>query len=258
MIGTRIIGRLDIKGANLIKGIQLEGLRVVGDPNEYALDYYRQGIDELLYIDAVASLYGRNNLFEIVEKTTRDIFVPVTVGGGVRGVEDVRRLLHAGADKVAVNTGAIARPALISEMAQAFGSQCVVVSVVAKRRASGGWEAYVEGGRERTDLDAVDWAVQAVKLGAGEILVTSVDQEGSQRGFDIELTRAVTARSRVPVIASGGAGNGMHVAQVIRDGGADAVAVASILHFKKTTVGQLKDELSDAGLSVRSARRVCP
>lgn len=258
MIGTRIIGRLDIKGPNLIKGIQLEGLRVVGDPNEYALDYYRQGIDELLYIDAVASLYGRNNLFEIVETTTRDIFVPVTVGGGVRGVEDVRRLLHAGADKVAINTGAIARPALISEMAQAFGSQCVVVSVVAKRRANGGWEAYVEGGRERTGLDAVDWAVQAVKLGAGEILVTSVDQEGSQRGFDTELTRAVTARSRVPVIASGGAGNGMHVAQVVRDGGADAVAVASILHFKKTTVGQLKDELSDAGLSVRPARRVCP
>ncbi len=253
MTSVRVVARLDVKGANLIKGIQLEGLRVVGDPNEYARSYYAQGADELLYIDAVASLYGRNNLLEIVKRTTDEIFIPVTVGGGVRSIDDVRQLLRAGADKVAINTAAIARPELITEAARAFGSQCVVISIVAKRRTGGGWEAYTEGGRERTGLDAVEWACRAVDLGAGEVLITSVDQEGGRQGYDIELTAATSNRCAVPVIASGGAGAVDHLRSVVRDGGANAVAVASILHFKQASVSDLKRGLSEAGILVRPA-----
>lgn len=251
MSPVRVVARLDIKGANLIKGIQLEGLRVVGNPNDFARSYYEQGADELLYIDAVASLYGRNNLFDIVKRTTDDVFIPVTVGGGVRSIDDVRQLLHAGADKVAINTAAIAHPELITEAARTFGSQCIVISIAAKRRMEGGWEAYVEGGREHTGLDAVEWAARAVQLGAGEVLITSVDREGGCQGYEIELTKSISSRCSVPVIVSGGAGNPSHLVDAARDGGASAVAVATILHFKQASIADLKHGLSDVGIPVR-------
>lgn len=249
---VRVIARLDIKGPNLIKGIHLEGLRVIGDPNEHARRYYGQGIDEILYIDSVASLYGRNNLSDIVDRTTRDIFIPITVGGGVRSVDDIHTLLRAGADKIAVNTAAVARPELIAEGAKAFGSQCIVVSIAAKRRpGASGWEVLVETGRESTGLDAVAWACRAVEMGAGELLVTSVDREGTQSGFDIELTRTIADAVGIPVIASGGAGSLDDIVRVLDDGRADAVAVASMLHYRKATPADIKRHLAARGFTVR-------
>ena len=247
----RVIARLDIKAPNLVKGIHLEGLRVMGSPEEFAARYYAQGADELLYIDIVASLYERNSLLPLVERTAAEIFVPLTVGGGIRSVDDIRRLLRAGADKVAVNTAAIRRPELIREASRLFGSQCVVLSVEAKRLSGGGWEAYTDNGRERTGLDAIDWIRRAVDLGAGEVLVTSVDREGTRRGFDLELVAAVGPHVPVPVIACGGAGS---VAD-IRDcfaAGADAVAVASLLHYGTETMPSLKAKLRAAGVEVRA------
>lgn len=246
----RVIARLDIKGPNLVKGIHLEGLRVIGDPAEHAVRYYREGADELLYIDIVASLYERNNLVEVVSRTASEIFVPLTVGGGVRKVEDFTQLLRAGADKVAINTAAIRRPELIGEASRMFGSQCVVLSIEAKRRPQGGWEAYTDNGRERTGLDVLEWARRAVDLGAGEVLLTSVDAEGTRKGFDLELVRALGPVLPVPVIACGGAGSIEHVADGI-DQGADAVAVASLLHYKTESIGSLKAGLAARGIVVR-------
>jgi cyclase len=248
---VRVVARLDIKGTNLIKGIQLEGLRIVGDPNKFARSYYQSGIDELLYIDSVASLYGRNNLYDIVSKTTEDIFVPVTVGGGIRTIDDIAKLLDAGADKVAINTAGIRCQQLITEAVRIFGSQCIVVSVVAKRIKRDAWEAYVEGGRERTGLDAVVWAKRAADLGAGEILLTSVDNEGGLNGYDIDLLQEVSPNCSVPVIASGGAGGLRDIYQVIDQGYANAVAIASLLHYKKSTVSEIKAYLGKFGVSVR-------
>ena len=249
-LASRVIARLDIKGPNLVKGIQYEGLRVIGDPAEHAVRYYDEGADELLYIDIVASLYERNNLIDVVARTASQIFVPLTVGGGIRKVEDVTQLLRAGADKVAINTAAIRRPALVTEASQMFGSQCIVVSIEAKRRPQGGWEAYTDNGREKTGVDAVEWAHRAVELGAGELLLTSVDMEGTRRGFDLELIAAIGPHVGVPVIACGGAGTIDHVAATLRSG-ADAVAVASLLHYKTETVGSLKAGLRERGLEVR-------
>lgn len=246
---VRLIARLDIKAPNLVKGIQLEGLRVIGDPAEHALRYYREGIDELLYVDIVASLYERNSLADIVEKTASEIFVPLTVGGGVRSLDDIYRLLRAGADKVAINTAAVRRPDFIREASRVFGSQCIVLSVEAKRQANH-WEAYTDNGRERTQLDALEWVRRAVDLGAGEVLLTSVDAEGMRRGFDLDLVRRVSTSVSVPVIASGGAGSVEHVASATRHG-ADAVAIASILHYQTHSVGEVKDKLAAAGLGVR-------
>jgi cyclase len=249
-LASRVIARLDIKGSNLVKGIHLEGLRVIGDPAEHAVRYYDEGADELLYFDIVASLYERNNLVDVVARTASHIFVPLTVGGGIRKVEDVTQLLRAGADKVAINTAAIRRPALLTETSQMFGSQCIVVSIEAKRRPRGGWEAYTDNGREKTGVDAVEWAHRAVELGAGELLLTSVDMEGTRRGFDLELIAAIGPHVGVPVIACGGAGSIDHVASTLRSG-ADAVAVASLLHYKTETVGSIKAGLRDRGLEVR-------
>ena len=249
-LASRVIARLDIKGPNLVKGIHLEGLRVIGDPAEHAVRYYDEGADELLYFDIVASLYERNNLVDVVARTASQIFVPLTVGGGIRKVEDVTQLLRAGADKVAINTAAIRRPALLTEVSQMFGSQCIVVSIEAKRRPQGGWEAYTDNGREKTGVDAVEWAHRAVELGAGELLLTSVDMEGTRRGFDLELIAAIGPHVGVPVIACGGAGSIDHVASTLRSG-ADAVAVASLLHYKTETVGSIKAGLRDRGLEVR-------
>ena len=251
MTAVRLIARLDVKGANLIKGIHLEGLRVIGDPGDHAERYYRQGIDELIFMDAVANLYGRNNLLDIVESTTADVFVPITVGGGIRSIEDIHQILRAGADKVAINTAAIARPELIGEAAAIFGNQCIVVSIDAKRQPDGSWEAFVETGRERTGKDAIEWAARAVSLGAGEVLLTSVDREGTLKGFDLELLARLSEAVAVPVIASGGAGCAAHVVEAIRDGHADAVAVASVLHYGKAAIDALKRDVADAGIHMR-------
>lgn len=246
----RIIARLDVKGANLIKGMHLEGLRIVGDPQEFAQQYYQQGVDEIIYIDTVASLYGRNNLVEIVRRTAESIFVPITVGGGIRSVDDVRTLLRAGADKVAINTAATENPSLIEEVARSFGSQCVVLSIEAKRRP-GGWEALVNNGRDRTGRGVVEWAMEGVQRGAGEILLTSVDQEGTRKGFDLELIRAVATSVSVPVIASGGLGNAEDLVTVVQNGCADAVAVADALHYNRCSLSDLRRKAHSAGLEVR-------
>lgn len=247
----RIIARLDIKGDRLIKSVQLDGVRVVGDPRESAQRYYQQGADELLFMDAVASLYGRNHLAEVIRYTAESVFVPLTVGGGLRSLEDVDMALRAGADKVAINTAAVMRPAFITEVSREFGAQCMVMQIDAKRRKPGKWEAYVDGGREPTGREVVDWVKMGVELGAGEILLTSVDQEGTGLGFDIELYKAVSSSVPVPVIASGGMGSIQDLVEVIRRGDADAVAMAHILHVDKMSLERIKAETSAAGIPVR-------
>jgi cyclase len=249
---VRLVARLDVKGPNLIKGVHLEGLRVLGDPQEYARRYYEQGADELLYVDVVASLYGRSKLTEIVRRAAHDVFVPLTVAGGIRSVEDVTDLLRAGADKVAINTAAVRRPTLISEIAHRFGAQCMVLSVEAKRRPDGHWEAYTDCGREMSGLDAVDWVKRGVALGAGEVLVTSIDREGTRKGFDVELTRAISDSVSVPVIASGGYGKMEHLLDVVQRGQADAVALADALHYNRTTLDQLRNQATSHGVVLRS------
>ena len=227
----RIIPRLDIKGPNLVKGIHFEGLRVLGKPEDFARYYYENGADELIYMDAVASLYGRNSLLDIVEKTSREIFIPLTVGGGLRSVEDIRTVLRAGADKVSLNTAAIARPELIREAAHAFGSSTIVVSIEAIRKPNGAYEAHVDYGRQGTDVDAIEWAMRVVELGAGELVVTSINKEGAGKGFDLDLSRKIAQAVPIPVIAGGGAGRVRDVYDVITQGQADAVCLASILHY---------------------------
>lgn len=247
----RLIGRLDIKGPNLIKGIHLEGLRVIGDPQGYAQLYYEQGADELIYMDSVASLYGRNSLTDIVRHAASDIFVPLTVGGGIRSVSDAQELLRAGADKVAINTAAVATPQLISDIARMFGSQCMVLSIEAKSIGPNKWEVYTDNGRERTGLDVIEWAIKAVELGAGEILLTSIDQDGTGKGFDIELVRAVSSKVSVPVIASGGLGTPQDAVMAVKNGLADAVATGWALHYKKTNFPEIRAAMLNAGLDVR-------
>jgi len=249
----RVIARLDIKGSNLIKGIHLEGLRVMGDPEIHAERYYNDGIDELIYMDVVASLYGRNNLTELVSKTARNLFVPLTVGGGIRSVSDVRDMLRAGADKVAINTAAILEPQLITDVSRRFGSQCVVLSVEAKR-VDGAWQAYTNNGREYTGRDVLEWVKEAVDRGAGEVLLTSIDQEGTRKGYDIELVRAVADAVPVPVIASGGMGAPSHLIEVVREGHADAVAIADALHYKRHTLEDIHAALQQAGIPARGSQ----
>ncbi len=251
MSNLRLIARLDIKGPNLIKGVHLEGLRVMGDPQQFAREYYEQGADELIYMDIVASLYGRNSLNDIVRHAAHDIFVPLTVGGGVRSADDVNALLRVGADKVAINTAAIGRPQLISEVARRYGSQCMVLSIEAKRVAPQRWEAYTDNGREKTGRDVVEWAREAERLGAGEILLTSVDQEGTRKGFDVALVRAVSSSVSIPVIASGGMGSIEHLLDVVASGGADAVAMADCLHYRRIGLPAIRAAARAANLSVR-------
>ena len=208
---------MDIKGANLIKSVRLEGLRILGQPNEFALDYYKQGIDELIYMDCVASLYGRNSLSGLVSTAIENIFVPLTVGGGIRSIDDVFELLRAGADKVAVNTAVVNDPQLITQIVNKFGSQCLVLSIDAKLNSKGKWEVLTESGRERTGLDALDWAIKGAELGVGEILLTSVDREGTRQGFDVELVRLISESVSVPVIASGGLRTAQDFVSVIKE-----------------------------------------
>lgn len=251
MSNIRLVPRLDIKGKNLIKSIQFEGLRVLGDPHSYAMRYYEEGADELIYMDAVASLYGRNNLTEIIQSVADKIFIPITVGGGIRSVDDVYQLLRSGADKVAINTAAVKRPELIYEVSQRFGSQATVLSIEAKQVAAGVWEAYTDCGRERTNLDVIDWAVAAVKLGAGEILVTSVDREGTRRGFDVDLMKKVCEAVNVPVIASGGMGTVRDFCDVAVTEGIGAVAIADALHYKRFSLEEIRSASRNFGLAVR-------
>lgn len=251
MSNVRLIARLDIKGPNLIKGVRLEGLRKLGDPQVFAEKYYNAGIDELLYIDVVASLYERDSLREIVRRTAENVFIPLTVGGGIRSVDDVTQMLRAGADKVAINTAATKRPELIQEVARRFGSQCMVLSVEAKKIAEGKWEAYTDNGREKTGFDVIEWLQKAVDLGCGEILLTSVDQEGTKRGFDLDLIKAAAAVVPVPLIASGGAGSAQHVVEAVKEAGADAVALAHLLHYDKIQLPELRQNMMESGIAVR-------
>ena len=251
MSNIRLIARLDIKGINLIKGVHLEGLRVIGSPTKYAIEYYLQGIDELIFMDSVASLYGRNHLSDLISEVSRDVFVPITVGGGLRSVDDVARVLRSGADKVAINTAVVLNPNLITDVATRFGSQCMVLSIEAKELATGGWEVYTENGRQHSGLDVVSWARQAVEMGAGEILLTSIDREGTRKGFDIRLTQTITSAVTVPVIASGGMGSASDLVSVVKEGQVNAVAMADILHYGRDNVSSIRNIAKISGLSVR-------
>lgn len=238
----RLIARLDVKNEHLIKGVQLEGLRKLGSPNEYARKYYENGIDEILYMDAVASLYERNSLQDIVSQTVENVFCPVCVGGGIRTVDDVGAMLRTGADKVAVNTAAIRNPGVIDVIASTFGSQCMVLSVEAKRNDSD-WECYVDNGREHTSRRVLDWVQEAEDRGAGEILLTSVDQEGTRKGFDINLVGEVADAAAIPVIASGGAGSIDHVSTLFRQTDVSAAAIAYVLHYDALTIEELRSAM---------------
>jgi cyclase len=254
-MNIRFIPKLEVKGPNLIKGIHLEGLRVVGTPNEAAIRYYEQGADELIYMDLVASLYQRNSLHDIIERTADQVFIPLTVGGGVRTIGDIRALLRCGADKVSINTAAINSPDFVREAAREFGSQAIVVSIEAKRKRAGGWECYTDCGRVPTGVEVVTWAETVAELGAGEILLTSIDMDGTFKGYDIELTKAIASLVDIPVIACGGAGTPQDVVKAVLEGHADAVSAAAMLHFDRYTIGDVKDALAAANLKVRRSER---
>ncbi|MBF0522463.1 MAG: imidazole glycerol phosphate synthase subunit HisF [Candidatus Omnitrophica bacterium] len=245
----RIIARLDVKPPYVIKGVHFEGWRKMGKPEDLALKYYEQGADEIFYIDCVASLFRREIFYEYIQKTSQNIFVPFCVGGGIKTVDDVAKLLHHGADKVVMNTYAIQNPNLIRESAKVFGNQCVVVSIEAKKW-DGWWECYTDCGRIKTNKDAIEWAKEAQDLGAGEILLTAVDAEGRKKGFDIELMKNVSQAVSIPVVASGGAGNLEHIESVITQGQVDAVAVASVLHYDVLKIKEIKKHLESKNIEV--------
>lgn len=247
----RIIPRIDIKGPNVVKGINLEGVRVVGNPNELAKRYYEQGADELLYMDVVASLYSRNNIIDLLKKASEGIFIPLSVGGGIRKIEDIQDLLRAGADKVAINTAATKNPNLIKDAARIFGSQCIIGSIEAKEIMPGKWEAFVDNGREKTGLDAINWAKRLEELGIGELLITSVDYEGTENGYDLKLIQEIAKEVDIPIIACGGAGNLQHIVDCIKKGKVDAVAMASLLHYNRLTIEEIKINLQKKNIPVR-------
>ncbi|MBL8316175.1 MAG: imidazole glycerol phosphate synthase subunit HisF [Rubrivivax sp.] len=253
MLAKRIIPCLDVTGGRVVKGVNFVELRDAGDPVEIAARYNEQGADELTFLDITATSDGRDLILHIIEAVASQVFIPLTVGGGVRTVADVRRLLNAGADKVSFNSAAVANPQVIREASDKYGAQCIVVAIDAKRRAGGvpGWDVYTHGGRRNTGLDAVAWARQMAEQGAGEILLTSMDRDGTKIGFDLELTRAVSDAVPVPVIASGGVGTLAHLSEGIRIGGADAVLAASIFHYGEFTVAQAKALLARDGIAVR-------
>ncbi len=252
MLTKRIIPCLDVTDGRVVKGTNFVNLRDAGDPVDCAVEYNNQGADELVFLDITASSDERKTMVEVVRETAERCFMPVTVGGGIRTVEDMREMLMAGADKVGVNSAAVAHPELVSAGADAFGRQCIVVAIDAKRKADGsGWEVYTHGGRKPTGIDAVAWAADMDRRGAGEILLTSMDADGTKDGYDIELTAAVSEAVGIPVIASGGAGNLDHLVDVLKRGKADAVLAASIFHFGEYTVAQAKDYLAEHGIPVR-------
>jgi cyclase len=251
MRSVRVIPCLDVDAGRVVKGVNFVGLRDAGDPVELAARYDAEGADELVFLDITASSDARGTMVDVARRVAGEVFIPFTVGGGVRTVDDARRLLMAGAEKVGVNTAAVERPELVAELAAEYGAQCVVVAIDARRRPGGGFEVYTHGGRTPTGVDAIDWAQRAEALGAGEILLTSMDRDGTREGFDIELTRAVTGAVGVPVIASGGVGTLNHLVDGVVEGGADAVLAASIFHFGEHTVAEAKAQLERAGVIVR-------
>ena len=255
MLAKRIIPCLDIDRGRVVKGIRFVSLSDAGDPVEQARTYDAQGADELVFLDITASSDKRSIIIDLVRRVADEVFIPLTVGGGLDSIEDIRAVLRAGADKVSLNTAAVARPSLLGDGAQTFGSQCIVIAIDARRRAPGdsrnGWEVLTHGGRRQTGLDAVDWAVKAERLGAGEILLTSMDQDGTREGYDVELMRAVTSSVRIPVIASGGAGRLEHFYQALAQGGASAVLAASLFHFGEYKIPEVKDYLRARGIVMR-------
>jgi cyclase len=252
MLTRRVVVCLDVKGGRVVKGTQFVNLRDIGDPVELAARYEREGADEVVFLDISASAEERGTLLDVARRTAEQLFVPLTIGGGVRSVDDVGRALRAGADKISINSAAVARPEILTESAARFGAQCVVASIDARRGADG-WRVYVKGGREETTLEAVAWAVECVRRGAGEILLTSIDRDGARNGYDLELTRAVADAVNVPVVASGGAGSAAHVCEVLDQGHADAALVAGILHDGITSVRAVKAAMRAARLPVRAA-----
>lgn len=240
MRSLRLIARLDVKAPNLVKGIQLEGLRKLGDPNEFAKEYYAQGIDEIFYIDIVASLYGRNSLVDIIDRTSKNVFVPIIAGGGIRSVDDVGVALRAGADKIAINTAALQNPELIKKIAEKYGSQCMVLHIEAKRNGNS-WEAYFDCGREHSGKNVIDWANQGQELGAGEIVVTSVDRDGTLKGFDTGLLDALSDRLTIPVIFGGGFGDVSDINILAKNEKIDGIAIGSALHYQKLKVSKIRE-----------------
>ncbi len=243
----RVIPRLDIKGPNLVKGIHLEGLRVLGNPERFARYYCDNGADEIIYMDVVASLYQRNSLHELISKTARECFIPMTVGGGIRTIDDIRRILNAGADKVAINTAATANPSFISEAARCFGSSTIIIAIEAIRQPDGEYLAFTDSGREFTGLEVLAWAKKAEELGAGEIMITSIDREGTGEGFDVPLAHKISGAVSIPVIAHGGADKPSDVAEVVEQAGVDAVAIASALHYKLIKEGKIDFSRNEEG-----------
>ncbi len=247
----RIIARLDIKGKNVIRGINLEGLRVVGEPAMMGRKYYQEKIDEIIFLDIVASLYGRNSMFPLIEASAEDIFIPITVGGGLRTIDDVHTALAAGADKITLNSAAVKTPHLVEEIALNCGRQCVVAAIEAKQVEPNKWTAMIENGRESTGLNVVEWVKRLCDLGVGEILLTSIDQDGMRQGFDLPLVDAVSQASQVPVVASGGAAKPSDIVEVFRKTGCDAVALGTCLHFGLTSISEIKNTLKEEGFDVR-------
>ncbi len=252
MLTRRVIVCLDVKGGRVVKGTGFVNLREVGDPVELAMRYEHEGADEIVFLDISASAEERDTLLDVARRTAERLFIPLTIGGGVRSADDVGRALRAGADKVSINSAAVQRPTVLTEAADRFGAQCVVASIDAKRDKDG-WRVYVKGGHERTPLDAIAWAAECVRRGAGEILLTSIDRDGARTGYDLALTQAVAAEVDVPVVASGGAGSAQHVCDVLAPGGADAALLAGILHDELTTVRAVKSAMAAAHLLVRAA-----
>ncbi|MEM1483879.1 imidazole glycerol phosphate synthase subunit HisF [Oscillospiraceae bacterium PP1C4] len=251
MLAKRIIPCLDVRDGKVVKGINFTSIKEVGDPVECAIEYDRQGADEITFLDITATHEGRSTMIDVVRSTAKNVFVPLTVGGGIRTVDDFRDILRAGADKISVNSAAVRNPQLIRDAAYRFGSQCVVVAIDARRRAEGGFTVVVNGGRIDMQLDAVEWAKTCEQLGAGEILLTSMDTDGTRSGFDIELLNAVTHEINIPVIASGGCGKLEHFSDVFEQSGADAALAASLFHFRELTVGQVKEHLSAHHIPIR-------
>jgi imidazole glycerol-phosphate synthase subunit HisF len=246
----RIIARIDINNDSVVKGRCLEGLKKIGRPNEMSKKYYEKGVDEIVFLDAVASLYDRNSLIDILKQATKETFVPITIGGGIKTIKDIKDALSAGADKVAINTQAVKNLDFIREAVQIFGSQAIIGSVVARRHRYR-WEAFIDNAKHRTHKDAVDWAVELEKAGAGEIMITSIDNDGRQKGFDVELVDAITKRVSIPVIASGGAGSSNDVIKLCKNTSCDAVAVASLIHYGVENISDIKNKMKDNNIGVR-------
>lgn len=251
MVAIRIIPCLDVKDGKVVKGVNFEDLRIAGDPVENASFYYKEGADEIVFLDISATIEGRKTMVDVVKRVAENIFIPFTVGGGISSLNDIEKLLSNGADKISINTGAVRNPQLIEEGAKKFGSQCIVVAIDAKRKEKGKWEVYIESGKKPTGIDAIQWAKRVEELGAGEILLTSIDRDGTKEGYDIELTKRVSESVKIPVIASGGAGKLEHLYQAIIEGKASAVLLASLLHFRILTISQIKKYLIESGIEVR-------